>query len=314
MFYNVENLFDTKDDSLTNDNEFLPEGNRHWDTQKFYFKLNNIYKVIIAAGEWKPPILVGLCEIENQFVLNKLVFETPLNNFGYDIIHFESPDRRGIDVALLYREEFFTIDTAIQIPVMFPFDPDSRTRDILYVKGRFNSNDTVHLFINHWPSRYGGYLETIPKRNYVAGVLKVKTDSLFNRQPSATIIILGDFNDEPWNESLSGILQAKDDSAALEQGQLYNLSAICKLESDEGSLKYQGNWNLFDQVIVSGNLLSAGSGIKIPPPGFQIFSPGFLLEKDEKFLGAKPFRTYNGFKYNGGFSDHLPVFIDILLK
>ncbi|MEZ5083825.1 MAG: hypothetical protein R2750_10305 [Bacteroidales bacterium] len=136
MFYNVENLFDTKDDSLTNDNEFLPESDRHWDNHKFYTKLNRIYKVIIGVGEWEPPAIVGLCEIENRYVLNKLVYDTPLKTFNYKIVHYESPDERGIDVAMIYRPDIFSVDTSVAINISFPFDPESRTRDILYVRGR----------------------------------------------------------------------------------------------------------------------------------------------------------------------------------
>jgi hypothetical protein len=153
MFYNVENLFDTFDDTLTRDEEFLPEGDRHWNSNKFYKKLNNIYKVILNVGEWNPPAIVGLCEIENRFVLNQLVYETPLKKFDYKVIHFDSPDRRGIDVGLLYRKDAFRKDTAYVFPINFPFNSNSKTRDILYVKGSFGDLDTVHIFINHWPSR-----------------------------------------------------------------------------------------------------------------------------------------------------------------
>lgn len=314
MFYNVENLFDIKDDSLKNDNEFLPDSDRHWDNNKFYTKLNNIYKIIIGVGEWEPPAIVGLCEIENRYVLNKLVYDTPLNKFNYKIVHYESPDRRGIDVAMIYRPDFFTVDTSLAISINFPFDADSRTRDILYVRGRLNSLDTIHVFVNHWPSRYGGYLETQPKRNFVAGTLKLFTDSLLILNPKSSIIIMGDLNDDPTDESLVKYLGAKSDTLQKDVRKLYNLMTIRDWTDPQGTLKYQGNWNIFDQIIVSGNLIWNDSKIIIGQEGAQVFVPDFLFEDDTKYLGKKPFRTYIGFRYNDGYSDHLPVFVDLISK
>jgi hypothetical protein len=311
MFYNVENLFDTKDDSLTNDNEFLPEGDRHWNNMKFYKKLNNIYKVIVGVGEWEPPALVALCEIENRFVLNQLVYETPLKKFDYKVVHFDSPDLRGIDVGLLYRNGLFKKDTVFVIPINFPDNPDSRTRDILYVKGSFDDRDTIHFFINHWPSRYGGYMQTVDKRNYAASVLKHESDSILKVNQYAKIIIMGDLNDGPFEASLLTFLQAKTDTNDMMTDQLVNLSSFDK---KEGTLKYQGSWDMFDQVIVSGAMLMPGAGYKVFGKKSYIFKPDFLLEDDDKYLGEKPFRTYSGFEYIGGFSDHLPVYLDVVCE
>jgi hypothetical protein len=310
MFYNTENLFDTKDDTLKNDEEFLPDGDRRWDNHKFYNKLNNIAKVIIAAGEWQPPAIVGLCEIENRYVLNQLVYETLLKKSGYAIIHQESPDWRGIDVAMLYRKEVFSPDTFFTIPVHFPFDPESKTRDILYVKGRLDGTDTLHIFVNHWPSRYGGYLETKPKRAFAAGLLRHKVDSLCGIRPESKMVILGDFNDNPSDESMLQLLQAEN-GADHNRCQLVNLMSIYEQDHAVGTLKYRENWDVFDQVIVSSNLLNGETGLKVKAGRALIYQPGFLLEKDERFLGEKPFRTYHGFEYQGGFSDHLPVYIDL---
>ncbi|MCB2220589.1 MAG: endonuclease/exonuclease/phosphatase family protein [Bacteroidetes bacterium] len=310
MFYNVENLFDTKDDTLKNDDEFLPDGERHWDTHKFYKKLNNTARVIIGVGAWNAPAVVGLCEIENRFVLNQLVYETPLKNFGYSIIHHESPDWRGIDVAMLYRKDFFTPDTFFTIPVLFPFDLNSHTRDILYVKGRLGGKDTLHIFINHWPSRYGGYLETQPKREFAAGLLKHRVDSLFRVNPENGILIMGDFNDGPSDESVSKILKALPepiDSCCY----LVNLMAYYDADKFMGTLKYRENWDVFDQVIVSSGLLDGSIGIVVKAGKAMIYQPDFLLEKDERYMGNKPFRTFYGFEYLGGFSDHLPVYVDL---
>lgn len=314
MFYNVENLFDTRDDSLTADEEFLPGGPRNWNNRKFYGKLNRIYKVIMSVGGWEPPALVGLAEVENRFVLERLVYDTPLKNFGYRIIHHDSPDRRGIDVALLYREEFFTPLYDEVIPVKFSSDTTSRTRDILYVKGLLGGMEMIHVFVNHWPSRYGGYMSTVEKRNYAAAVLKSKTDSLFGINPEMAVLIMGDFNDDPADESLSKILSAHKPEYDPADSLLYNLMLSHKAGKAPGTLKYQGHWNTFDQIIVSGNLLHAGKKLQVSDGKAHIHFKEFLLESDDAFPGKKPFRTFTGYKYHGGFSDHLPVYTDIRLN
>ena len=310
-FYNVENLFDVYDDSLTRDEEFTPEGPRHWNNNKFYKKINNTYKVIMALSESGPPAIVGLCETENRFVLKKLVYDTPLKNFNYRIIQFESPDWRGIDVALLYRTNLFEPLFSVAIPVLFPFDTASRTRDILYVKGVLLNTDTIHIFVNHWPSRYGGYMPTVPKRNYAAQVLKNKADSILRINENAAILIMGDFNDEPQDESLSKILSAKSPATPISNNELYNLMLLEQEGWHHGSLKYQQGWNKFDMMIVSGGLLDKSSTLQISERGAKIYHAEFLLEEDKTHLGQKPNRTYIGFKYHGGFSDHLPVYVDV---
>jgi endonuclease/exonuclease/phosphatase family metal-dependent hydrolase len=310
-FYNVENLFDVYDDSLTRDEEFTPEGPRHWNNNKFYKKINNTYKVIMALSESGPPAIVGLCETENRFVLKKLVYDTPLKNFNYRIIQFESPDWRGIDVALLYRANLFEPLFSVAIPVLFPFDTASRTRDILYVKGVLLDADTINIFVNHWPSRYGGYMPTVPKRNFAAQVLKNKTDSILRINENAAILIMGDFNDGPQDESLSEVLVAKNPANYGLNNELYNLMLTKQDDWHYGSLKYQQGWNRFDMMIVSGGLLDDTSALHISGKKATIFHAPFLLEIDKTHLGQKPNRTYIGFKYHGGFSDHLPVYLDI---
>jgi hypothetical protein len=313
-FYNVENLFDVYDDSLTNDEEFTPEGDRHWNNRKFYDKINKIYKVIMAMSSTTgPPALLGLSEIENRFVLERLVNETPLKNFGYQIIQYESPDRRGIEVALLYREVLFEPMFSKAIPIRFPFDTASRTRDILYVKGLLFETDTMHLFINHWPSRYGGYMPTVPKRNHAAKTLRTATDSIFRVNQNAHILITGDFNDGPEDESVSKILNALAPSEIKSPTDLYNLMLTKQEDWPFGSLKYQQGWDKFDMMIVSGSLLNENSKLYISEQKATIFHPEFLLENDKTYLGQKPNRTYIGFKYHGGFSDHLPVYVDVRL-
>ena len=311
VFYNVENLFDIYNDSLKLDDEFTPEGVRHWNNRKFYKKLNNIYRVILSVGEWEPPAIVGLCEVENRFVLNKLVYDTPLSKFGYEIIHEESPDKRGIDVAMLYRPDLFKPVSHKVIGIRFPFDLASRTRDILYVKGVVNNSDTIHFFVNHWPSKYGGLMATEPKRYFVASVLKAQVDSLFSIYDSANIIIMGDFNDNPEDESVSKYLRAKGDTSVVKSDELYNLASGLYKKGKTGTHKYQGHWEVLDQFIVSGYLLLNHKGVHISKDGQNIFNPAFLFEPDEKYSGRKPFRTFTGMKYNGGFSDHFPVYVDL---
>jgi len=314
VFYNVENLFDIYDDSLTRDEEFTPEGTRYWDNRKFYSKINNIYKVIMAMSESGPPAVVGLSEIENRFVLEKLVNETPLKKFAYRIIQYESPDRRGIDVALLYRENMFEPMHSEAIPVQFPFDTASKTRDILYVKGILLESDTIHFFINHWPSRYGGYMPTVPKRNHAAKTLRSVTDSILQVNENAPILITGDFNDGPEDESISKIMNAQNPSEYNLQSDYYNLMLAKQDDWTFGSLKYQQGWDIFDMIIVTGALLNEQSILQVFGKKATIFHAPFLLEDDLTYLGQKPNRTYIGFKYHGGFSDHLPVFVDIIVK
>ena len=310
MFYNCENLFDPYNDTLKNDIEFMPEGNYHWTKSKYHKKLNNISKVITAIGAWSPPELVGLCEIENKKVLYDLIFNTPLYHFEYKIIHQESQDKRGIDVALLYQPKSYTPIKNRFIEINFPNKSWKNTRDILYSKGTLHNDDTIHLFVNHWPSRWGGQLESEDNRLHVASVVKIITDSIMADSKHANIIILGDFNDEPTDQSISKILATDNSIVDIKHSQLYNLTAISNSYPNIGTLKYRGKWSKFDQIIISGNLLD-NKKLHAKTESFTIFNPNFLLEKDKTYLGYKPYRTFIGYKYNGGFSDHLPIFIDL---
>ncbi|MFH2142566.1 MAG: endonuclease [Bacteroidota bacterium] len=313
MFYNIENLFDTFDDSLTNDEEFLPDGVRHWNNTKYYKKLNNIYKVIVAVGGWQPPEIIGLCEIENRTVLDDLVKKTPLSTYNYQIVHAESPDRRGIDVALLFLKDRFIVLKKEFIRINYP-DNSGTTRDILYVKGITYKSDTLHIFVNHWPSRWGGQMESEDRRLFVAKTLRNKLDSIIASNEKSNIIITGDFNDEPDNKSLTETLRARKTYENISDSILYNLSFHLYEDKGMGSHKYQGNWGVLDQFIVSGTLLKRKNSIHTTINNVYIFKPDFLLEKDEANAGFKPFRTYLGYKYNEGFSDHLPTYLDIFKK
>lgn len=305
MFYNVENLFDPTDDSAKADEEYQSNGMRGWTYNRLKRKQINIAKVILAIGGWDPPDVIGLCEVENRIVLYGLTNDTPLKSFGYKIIHHESPDPRGIDVALLYRPDKFRVLYSIPVPIRFPFDTASRTRDILFVKGIACKRDTINIFVNHWPSKYGGAMATIPKRNYVASVLRKHTDSLLAVNPNANILIMGDLNDSPYDESVSKVLRAKMDSINLAPDDLYNMLAGVDLSWKKGTIKFREEWETIDHMIISRPLLSCTT-----PHSLHIFDAPFLLQDDEAWFGQKPFRTYYGAKYIGGFSDHLPIYMD----
>lgn len=314
MFYNVENLFDTRDDSLKADEEYVAGGTRGWTYNRMLQKVRNLSKVIMSAGGWEAPEIIGMCEVENKYVLNLLLKETPLQKFGYKMIHHESPDPRGIDVAMIYRPEKFKPLINRAIGIRFPFDTASRTRDILYVKGIVLGRDTLHLFINHWPSRFGGYTETIDKRNHVADVLRSKVDSIMSANPYSKIVIMGDFNDEPTDESITSHLRASMDTVNIMKGELYNMMAGAGILWDRGTIKSREVWNTIDQLIVTEPLLTASAGLYTTPHFAHIFDAPFLLQDDEAWFGQKPFRTYNGFKYIGGYSDHLPVLLDLRMR
>ena len=312
--YNLENYFDPFNDSLKNDEDFTPEGNYHWSWDKYKEKQKKIYKVLSAVGGWELPEIVGLCEVENEFVLRDLLKSTPLKFRFYEIIHKESPDRRGIDVALLYRSDKFKLISKQFIEVVFPFDTSKKTRDILYAKGYTNAHDTLNIFMNHWPSRFGGRSESEMNRRIAAKTLKNKVDSIFLSNPLSNVIIIGDFNDEPEDISVTDILQAGHNFDSLVPGQLYNLAWYMKEKRGMGSLKYQGEWGLIDQIIVSTSMLMKTNSVYTTVDDAKVFNADFLTVPDDAFVGYKPFRTFIGMKYNGGFSDHYPVFLDLYHK
>jgi len=310
LFYNVENLFDTKNDPQTEDDEFTPDGDRHWTYKRLNSKLLNISKVILSASGWNIPAIIALCEIENRDVLEKLLTNTPLKSHPFKIIHKESPDHRGIDVAFIYSpQQFYPIKYNFY-PLKEKNDSIMRSREILYVFGVINEIDTVHFFVNHWPSRYGGVLETRAIRNSAAKLLRQKVDALFEMYSSPKIIILGDFNDQPTDESLRDYLKAKPVSQENAGSGLFNLSYNWGLQST-GTLKYQSQWDVFDQIIVSGTLLNSSSGFIAKPENASILNYPFLFERDERYGGLKPRRTYYGYSYLGGFSDHLPILLKL---
>jgi hypothetical protein len=312
-FYNVENLFDTINDPNTNDEEFLPTSDRKWDGYKYHEKLNHIYKTLTALGGWDAPAIIGFCEIENRFVLNELITKTPWKKLKYNIIHEDSPDRRGIDVGLIYRSEKFRPLTHEAIRLTFPKDTSVKTRDILYVKGLVFKKDTLHVFVNHWPSRSGGQAASEPRRIFAAQKIRHYVDSICARNPDANIVIMGDFNDEPGDKSLLEGLQAKTSKEELKDCDLYNTS-FPYYKQGKGTEKHKEHWAVLDQIILSSSLVTGKSGLIVQDGISYIFDAPWLLEEDTKYLGTMPFRTYAGPKYLGGYSDHLPVFVDIIKK
>ncbi|MFP4092949.1 MAG: endonuclease/exonuclease/phosphatase family protein [Cyclobacteriaceae bacterium] len=302
VFWNVENLFDTQDDSLTNDDEYVPYSMRAWKRDRYQKKLHHLYKTIVGLGGWELPEIICLAEVENRKVLEDLLSETPLLRHAYQIVHQDSPDRRGIDLAVLYRsKEVKLLDTAF-IALNFPGEAWRKSRDILYLKVQPEGMDTVHLFVNHWPSRYGGAQASAANRMYAARLVHQKVSALFEQDPEAHVVVTGDFNDEPADESLKTL--APDDHF------LKNISQQDFL----GTHKHQGKWSHFDHMWVSASLLdSKGEASTIVQNGRAfIFHPEWLLEKDKSFGGVKPYRTYAGFRYLGGFSDHLPIFLELI--
>ena len=312
VFWNLENLYDPYDDSTKLDDEFTSTGGKHWNWTKFRTKLNHVSKTLLSIGEWTPPAIVGLCEVENHYVMNKLIYETPLKQCGYKFIHHESPDLRGVDVAMLYRPAQFKVLDSRSVKIRFPFDTLSQTREILQVNGILFNHDTLSIFINHWPSRRGGYLGSQPRRNYVASVLRKLIDTVQRARPGANILVMGDFNDEPENESLKQVLKARTDPNPHDDSSLYNLMGIRNKIRKEGTLKYRDQWSTFDQFVVSGTLKAGNAGIKADQGNVRIFRPQFLLEEDITYFGEKLNRTYSGPSYHGGFSDHLPIKIEII--
>lgn len=308
MFYNVENLFHPSNDSLKKDDEFTPEGERYWTFKRYYDKVNKVGKTAIAVGEWEPPAVIGLCEIEDIQCLKDLIYSSPLKKFGYEIIHQESGDNRGIDVAYLYRPQHFKLQEYKAFRLNF--GEDSRpTRDILYAKGLVG-DDTLHLFVNHWPSRYGGQLVTAPKRDFAAQTLREKYDSILSRTPNAAIIAMGDFNDHPDDPSMKDILKAVKDTSEMKEGDFLNM--CWQYEFKKGTHKYQHEWGILDQFVVTKGLINGTSGLQTYMKLAQIFDAEYLLEKEKDGIGKITNRTYIGFKYHGGYSDHLPIYMDVL--
>lgn len=303
-FYNLENLFDTKNDLKTNDDDFLPYSERRWTPKRYKKKLRKLGYTIVRIGKKaskKPPALVGLAEVENQDVIVDLLQSKFLKNEDYEFVHYESPDERGIDTALIYHKRFFELDHSEVFHVEL-YDEDGQpdhTRDILYVKGRLN-DETLNIFVNHWPSRREGAEETEHKRLKASSTLIEVIKGILANDQNSKILIMGDFNDDPKCKSVKQLTNELDLFNPMESLMSYN----------RGSLNHRFNWNLFDQILFSTNFFE----FYPDKHGFSkadIFDREFLRQFKGRYKG-NPFRTYVGLKYKGGYSDHFPVYL--LLK
>lgn len=300
VFWNLENYFDPFDDPATSDDEFTPTGEKRWSWKKFVKKRNDIAKVIISLAGENYPALIGFAEVENRFVIEQLVRSSPLAMLDYSIIHRDSPDERGIDVALLYKRSLFRpLKTAFYR--VSNIDSSLKTRLILYAKGVLEELDTIHVFVNHWPSKLGGETVSRPKRESAAKTLRRVCDSIFAVNTSANIIIMGDFNDTPDSRFFTSTIINSTESKPL-----VNLAAQLN-RNGVGTIKYKTEWELIDMFIVSLNLIDEDEPLYCPDTAMKIYKPPFLLEDDRIYLGKKPFRCLTGPRYNGGISDHLPI-------
>jgi len=302
MFYNVENLFDLYDDPETNDDEFLPDGERRWTANRYYARLRQTARVINAIGEWGTPALVGLCEVENDTVLTHLLNRTPLRNQQYRYCMTRGNDARGINSALLYQRDKFKYLGHTSERIRFSHKK-KRSRDILHVWGELITGDTLDVFVCHFPSRSGGEKETEQGRIDAARHLRKICDSLHKTRRTPNMLVMGDFNDTPFNKSIRNIVKSSNPKR-----NLINLCEDAAALNFEGSHKHQGEWMMLDQIMISQSwkrYLKDGS--------VKIFNPSFLFTEDKARRGKRPLRTYHGYKYEGGYSDHLPIFADFLL-
>ncbi|WP_378186113.1 endonuclease [Aquimarina sp. W85] len=305
-FYNLENLFDTVNDPITLDDDFLPNAERSWNRKRYQKKLYKLSSVIVQIGSSKtnkPPSLVGVSEVENKKVLSDLVNSKKMKRFNYGIVHFDSPDERGIDVGLLYQKEHFKVITSKTISILVDNEPGVRdfTRDILHVEGLLN-NEKIHVLVNHWPSRREGADSTAYKRIIAAKKNRELIQQIRAQNPASKIVVMGDFNDDPSSESIKKYLVQQD---------FYN--PMEKLHTRyRGTLSYRSQWYSFDQIILSHSFHKFEQG-KHSFNHADIFDRKYVKVFKGRYKGS-PFRTYVGPDYQGGYSDHFPVFVTLKLN
>jgi hypothetical protein len=314
-FYNLENLYDTTDNADVNDEEFLPNSLRHYNTAIYQDKLGRLSDVISQLGTDINPdglALLGVAEIENDTVLRDLKQMPKLINRNWNYVHYNSPDKRGVDVALFYNPKYFSVLYSAPLFVQLPGgSKDSYfTRDILYVKGMMDG-DTVHAFVNHWPSRSGGEERSIPARAAAAGTAKKCIDSILNSVPNSKIVLMGDLNDDPVSPSLTKVLNCKGDIEKLKPNDLYN-PWVDNYKKGIGTSPYQDAWGLFDQILFSE------AWVNKEQAGYRyfkhvLFNKEFMVQKTGKYRGYSK-RTWDGMTYNYGYSDHFPVYIMMVKK
>ncbi len=316
MFYNLENLFDTIPDPDTNDREFLPDGPRKWNSHKYWTKMRNLDQVFygVAASVKDFPAVIGVSEIENRSVLEDLVMMERIAPAQYRIVHYDSPDRRGVDVGFLYRADRFKLEGSYPHPVRMAELPDLRTRDILSMWGTIDG-EPFYFMVAHWPSRLGGQQASEPRRVAAAQVMRHAIDSVLVANPATKVVVMGDLNDDPTDRSVAVVLGGKQKVKDLQPGDMFN-PYLEMFRKGHGTLAYQDGWNLFDNIVVSENLVNAPHGtwrlIKTEENKFygNIFRAKYLFQQEGQYKGY-PLRTYVGENFQSGYSDHLPVYIVI---
>ena len=309
-FYNVENLFDCNDDA-NDDAEFLPQGKREWTNERYQEKLNNIARVLGSIAD-NGAAVVGLAEVENRHVLEDLVRNPSIRKRNYSIIHYDSPDPRGIDCALLYDARVFRPKSSGVRFIALPDESPIPTRDILFATGTIE-NEVFHFIVAHWPSRYGGDPASAGRRMVAAQTMRQVADSLLREYPGSKAILMGDFNDDPFDAS---VIEGLNLCQTIEETHAADLFSpmLSMYRQGAGTLAYKGEWNLFDIMAVSGNLLkknTQGLHLYQDPESHQlayVFRRDYLLQQTPKHRG-EPLRTFAGGKYIGGYSDHLPVYL-----
>jgi hypothetical protein len=312
-FYNLENLFDTLDTPNVRDTEFTPKGEKLWNTVLYQEKLGNLAKVINEMGTEMTPdgvAILGVSEVENRKVLVDLTKHPTIISRNYKVVHFDSPDKRGIDVGLLYQPKYFKVEKATQIPANLT-EPDGSkvyTRDILLVSGQFDG-EPMHILVNHWSSRGGGEAASSWRREGSAKLNKHVVDSLQAANPNAKVVIMGDLNDDPISPSVKKILAPQNKPNKVEDGDLFN-PMYAYFKRGIGTLAWRDSWNLFDQIIISSGL------VKRNDKGYhfykaRVFNEKYLQTKTGQYKGY-PWRTFSGDNYIGGYSDHFPVYVFLI--
>ena len=310
-FYNVENLFDTEDNPDKEDEQFLPSGDYAWTTDKYNRKLKQL-TTAIAKMDHGGPELLGLAEVENARVVEDLLAMPEISGHKYKVVHEESPDMRGIDVAFAYDPKIFKYEAHEAREIYFPTEPEYTSRKILQIEGQV-AGEKLFLFVNHWPSRYGGQLESESRRLTVAAELRKMIDAIIADDSDANIILMGDFNDDPFNKSLMSVIGAWGDPAKVDEDGFFNPMFSLHNPENQGTLTYQGKWNLFDQIIVSEDLLDNEGKLLYKDQSARIISEGLNVGFGRG--ASNPRRAiFRGEFDEEGFSDHFPVCVSIEVK
>lgn len=314
-FYNLENFYDTIDNPNIRDDEFTPKGERKYNSAIYLDKVSKLASVLEGIGtDINPdgPAIIGVAEIENDTVLNDLVHTAALKQRNYKIVHYDSKDERGVDVALLYNPKYFTPDSSRALEVQLPsFSKEARhTRDVLWVRGRF-LGETIHLLVNHWPSRLGGEARSAPGRAAAAKVCLNMMDEVKQTDPNPKFVIMGDLNDDPISPSVAKVLEAKAKPEDVKPGGIYN-PWIDLYKKGIGTLGFQDSWSLFDQIMISHPWLDKEQSGFFFYKQF-IYNKEFMVENIGRYKGY-PMRTWDGLIYRGGYSDHFPTYLVMLKK